>query len=90
MNSIPFEDTTHSLIFIVDYFVVTCKLVKLRFCEKDAKILQNHPRRFVLCSKGQVYGEDFAKFCGLLRIHELYLLTSLMTFPATGNTTGTL
>ena len=92
MNSIPFEDTTHSLIFIVDYFVVTCKLVKSRFCEKDAKILRNHHHRFVLCSNlvGQIYGGDFAKFCGLLRIYELYLLTSLMTFPATGNTTGTL
>jgi hypothetical protein len=87
--SIPFEDTTHSLIFIVDYFVVTCKLVKSRFCEKDAKILQNNHHRFVLCSKGQVYGGDFAKFCGLLRTYELYLLTSLMTFPPTGNTTGT-
>ena len=23
---------------------------------------------------GQIYGEDFAKFCGLLRIYELYKL----------------
>ena len=27
--------------------------------------------RFVLCSASQIYGGDFAKFCGLLRIHEL-------------------
>ena len=27
---------------------------------------------FVLCSNGQIYGGDFAKFCGLLRIYELY------------------
>ena len=24
------------------------------------------------CINGQIYGEDFAKFCGLLRIYELY------------------
>ena len=36
------------------------------------KILRNLHRRFVLCSNGQIYGGDFAKFCGLLRIYELY------------------
>ena len=36
--------------------------------------MQNLHRRFVLCSKGQIYGGDFAKFCGLLRIYELYLI----------------
>ena len=29
----------------------------------------------MLCSNGQIYGGDFAKFCGLLRIYELYLST---------------
>ena len=28
---------------------------------------------FVLCSVSQIYGGDFAKFCGLLRIYELYI-----------------
>ena len=28
--------------------------------------------RFVQCSNGQIYGRDFSKICGLLRIHELY------------------
>ena len=28
--------------------------------------------RFVLCSASQIYGGDFAKFCGLLRRYELY------------------
>ena len=37
-------------------------------------ILRNlHRRRFVLCSNGQIYDGDFAKFCGLLRIYELYV-----------------
>ena len=33
--------------------------------------LQNLHRRFVLCSNGQMYGGDFAKFRGLLRIYDL-------------------
>ena len=40
----------------------------MRFCEKDTKSLKNHHLRFVLCS----YGEDFAKFCDLLKMYELY------------------
>ena len=35
--------------------------------------MRNLQRRLVLCSNGQIYGGDFAKFCGLLRIYELYL-----------------
>ena len=35
--------------------------------------MRNLHRRFVLCSNGQIYGGDFAKFCGLLRIYELYI-----------------
>ena len=42
------------------------------FSEKDIKILRNHHLRFVLYSNGQIYGGDFAKLCGLLRIYELY------------------
>ena len=30
--------------------------------------------RFVLCSASQIYIGDFAKFCGLLRISELYIV----------------
>ena len=36
------------------------------------KFLQNLHHRFVLCSNGQIYGEDFAIFCDLLRIYQLY------------------
>ena len=41
------------------------------------KILQNlHSSALYiwLVYMGQIYGGDFAKFCGLLRIHELYKL----------------
>ena len=34
--------------------------------------MRNLHRRFGLCSASQIYGGDFAKFCGLLRIFELY------------------
>ena len=37
------------------------------------KILRNLHPRFVLCSASQIYSGDFVKFCGRLRIHELYL-----------------
>ena len=37
------------------------------------KIFRNLPRLFVLCSASQIIGGDFEKFCGLLRIYELYL-----------------
>ena len=36
--------------------------------------MRNLHRRFVWHYIGQIYGGDFAKFCGLLRIYELYLL----------------
>ena len=35
------------------------------------KILRNLHLTFFLCSASQILGEDFAKFCGLLRIYEL-------------------
>ena len=35
-------------------------MIKLRFCEKGTKILQNHHLTFVLCSNGQIY-------CGVLQ-----------------------
>ena len=38
------------------------------------KILLNLHRRFVLCSASQIYVGDFAKFCDLLRIYELYVI----------------
>ena len=34
--------------------------------------MQNLHWRFVLCSNGQIYDGDFVKFCGFLRIYELY------------------
>ena len=42
--------------------------VKFIYSEKATKNLH---RRFVLYSNGQIYGGDFGKFYGLLRIYEL-------------------
>ena len=38
------------------------------------KILRNLHQLFVLCTASQIIGGDFANFCGLLRIYELYVL----------------
>ena len=38
--------------------------------------MQNLHHRFVLSTNGQIKSGDFAKFCGLLRINELYKLFS--------------
>ena len=34
--------------------------------------MRNLHQLFVLCTASQIIGGDFAKFCGLLRIYELY------------------
>ena len=38
------------------------------------QILRNLHQSFVLCIASQIISGDFAKFCGLLRIYELYKL----------------
>ena len=47
--------------------------VKVHIFWEGHKILQNLHCRFDRYYIGQIYGEDFAKFCGLLIIYELYL-----------------
>ena len=42
--------------------------------------MQNLHRRFDWHYIGQIYGGDFAKFCGLLRIYELYWLPCCKDF----------
>ena len=46
---------------------------KVHIFWEGQQILQSLHRRFVLCGASQIYGGDFAKFCGLLRIYELYI-----------------
>ena len=48
------------------------------FSKKATKIDKIFTVNLTLCSKCQIDGEDFVKFCGLLRKHKLYfkLLTT--------------
>ena len=48
-----------------------CAIPKVHIFWEGHKFLRNLHRRFVQCGNGQIYGGDFAKFCGLLRIYEL-------------------
>ena len=45
--------------------------IKFIYSEKATKILRNLPLTFDYSTYSQKLGEDFAKFCGLLRIYEL-------------------
>ena len=45
--------------------------LKFIYSEKATKILRNVPLTFDNSIYGPKLGEDFAKFCGLLRIYEL-------------------
>ena len=49
--------------------------------------MRNPHQSFVLCTASQTIGGDFAKFCGLLRIYELYTACSELGFHvhSTGN-----
>ena len=53
----------------------TSWIIKVHLFSEVHKILRNLHRRFDLYYIVQIYVGDFAKFCGLLRIYELYLLS---------------
>ena len=48
--------------------------IKFIYSEKAIKILQNLHLTFDYSTYSQKKGEDFTKFCGLLRIYELYYI----------------
>ena len=52
---------------------------KVHIFREGHKILRNLHRRFDRYYAGQIYGGDFANFCGLLRIYELYYLMKKVT-----------
>ena len=53
-------------------------LLKFIYSEKATKILRNLPLTFDYSTYGQKLGEDFAKFCGLIRIYELYCIIYIL------------
>ena len=48
--------------------------LKFMFSKKATKIEEIFTVNLTVCSKCQIDGEDFVKFCGLLKKHELYKL----------------
>ena len=67
--------------YLPTYLVYCKKNPSLWFPSYDFKVhifweghtnLRNLHRRFVLCSANQIYGGDFANWCELLKIYELY------------------
>ena len=52
-------------------FEMYLTFIKFIYSEKATKLLRNLHRKFDWHYIGQIYG-DFAKFCGRLRIYELY------------------
>ena len=53
-------------------------MVKFIYSEKATKILRNLHLTFDYSTYSQKLGGDFAKFCGLLRIYELYFGEALL------------
>ena len=49
------------------------RLVKVHIIWEGHKFLRNLHRKFERYYIGQIYGGDFAKICGILRIYELYI-----------------
>ena len=52
--------------------------IKVHIFWEGHKILRNLPLTFDCSTYSQKLGEDFAKFCGLLRIYELYNETDFL------------
>ena len=48
-------------------------VVKFMFSKKATKIDKIFTVNLTVPSKCQIYGEDFVKFCSLLRKHKIYL-----------------
>ena len=59
------------LVILSKWCTMESNMVKFMYSEKATKILRNLPLTFDYSTYGQKLGEDFAKFCGLLRIYEL-------------------
>ena len=52
--------------------------VKFMFSKKATKFEEIFGVNLTLSSKCQIDGEDFFNFCGLLRKHELYILSNVL------------
>ena len=50
---------------------------KVQIFSEGHKVLRNLQQLLVLCTANQIIGGDLEKFCGILRIYELYCLVVL-------------
>ena len=66
----------HSNREVERFKVQVSKRIKVHIFWEAHKILRNLHRKFVLCSASQIYGEDFAKFCGLFQILKITTKTT--------------
>ena len=57
-------------------------LVKFIYSEKATKFCEIFPLLLTVCTEVKSKREDFAKFCGLLRIYELYGTSSAISLPS--------
>ena len=64
--------------------VFSTKNFKVHIFWEGQKILRNLHRRFDRYYIGQIYGGGFAKFCGLIRIYELYISDLTQIYPKNG------
>ena len=83
--SIPSKYLEFYIISSLEYYLIEFRFARLRYVKVHIfwdghKFLWNLHRRFVLCSNCQMYGGDFATFCGLLRIYDLYLPRTDLSF----------
>ena len=55
---------------------LTLTILKFIYSEKATKVCEISTNYLsYVCTASQIIGGDFAKFCGLLRIYELYKIT---------------
>ena len=72
-----------SIVFLKSHLKKRYFVAKVHTFWEGHKILQNLHQKFALCCVSQIYSGYFAKFCGLLRIYELYNFLIFYSFERT-------
>ena len=61
----------HSMVNLIYHKNTLYPVLKFMFSKKATKIDEIFTLDLTLCSKCQIYGDDFVNFCGLLRRQKL-------------------
>ena len=74
LDKLFFPETRVNVLLIKYWFISTpfCPLLKFIYSENATKFAKSLPL-FEWHYIGKIYGGDFAKFCGLLKIYGLYI-----------------